>query len=173
MVAAYAKFASEHPAEADKLGSTVGVAGVSAMLAATGLAEAVGIVKAAMTADKALSEASQSSVGKTFTTYTRAKADGTVYSGRTSGTKSPEQQVSARNNGVDHKARTAEGYGPARVDKNSSNPDAIRGREQQLIEQNGGARSQGGTSGNKINGVSPSNPKAEQYKEACTREFGC
>jgi hypothetical protein len=59
------------------------------------------------------------------------------------------------------------------VDKSSSNADAIRGREQQLIEQNGGAQSQGGTSGNKINGVSPNNPNAESYRAACKKEFGC
>ena len=46
------------------------------------------------------------------------------------------------------------GFGPAEVDKASTNKDAIRGREQQLIEKNGGAKSQGGTSGNAINGVS-------------------
>ena len=110
---------------------------------------------------------------KTHTTYTRAKEDGTVYSGRTSGKGTPEQQVAARTRGPDHQAKTREGYGPAVVDKNSPNANAIRGREQQLIEQNGGAQSQGGTSGNKINGVSPKNRNAETYRAACKAEFGC
>jgi RHS repeat-associated protein len=110
---------------------------------------------------------------KTSTTYTRTKTDGTVYSGRTSGRGTPEQQVATRTSNVDHQAKTQAGYGPAVVDKNSPNADAIRGREQQLILQNGGAQSQGGTSGNAINGVSPTNPRAETYKNACKAEFGC
>lgn len=111
---------------------------------------------------------------KTYTTYTREKAGGAApYSGRTSGTGTPEQQVAARTAKPDHQAKTAEGYGPARVDKSSSNADAIRGREDQLIRRNGGAQSQGGTSGNKINGISEANPKAEQYRSACQNEFGC
>ncbi|GAB2498512.1 hypothetical protein GCM10027266_15750 [Arenimonas alkanexedens] len=111
--------------------------------------------------------------GKTHTTYTREKGDGTTYGGRTSGKGTPEQQVAARTAKPDHQAKTAEGYGPARVDKNTTNPDAARGREQQLIDQNGGAQSQGGTSGNKINGVAPTNPKSETYQTACKKEFGC
>ncbi len=110
--------------------------------------------------------------GRTSTTYTRTSG-ATVYAGRTSGKGTPEQQVAARMNGADHKAKTAEGYGPAVVDKNSPNAAAIRGREQQLIEQYGGAQSQGGASGNKINGVAPSNPKRETYRQACNKEFGC
>jgi len=67
-----------------------------------------------------------------------------TYSGRTSGTGTPEQQVAKRTAQPDHQAKTADGYRPATVDKNSSNPDAIAGREQRLIESNGGAQSQGG-----------------------------
>lgn len=111
--------------------------------------------------------------GKTYTTYTRTNNEGTVYSGRTSGKGTAEQQVATRTGRADHQAKTAEGYGPAKVDKNSANPDAIRGREQQLIEQNGGAQSAGGTSGNKINGVSPNNAKGDLYRAACKKEFGC
>jgi len=48
----------------------------------------------------------------------------------------------------------------------------IRGREQQLIKQNGGAQSEGGTSGNAINGVGQNNPKAGQYAAAAEEEFG-
>jgi hypothetical protein len=96
-----------------------------------------------------------------------------VYSGRTSGTGTPQQQVQARTSAPDHQQKTTQGYGPGVVDKSSSNAAAIRGREQQLIEQNGGAQSQGGTSGNAINGVSPTNPNVTTYKQACEREFGC
>jgi RHS repeat-associated protein len=114
----------------------------------------------------------EGAAGKSHTTYTREKSDGTVYSGKTSGKGTAEEQVANRTSKPDHKAKTDEGYGPASVDKNSTNSDAIRGREQQLIESNGGAQSQGGTSGNKINGVSPENPKAPAYQEAAKKEFG-
>ncbi len=182
MVQNYGAWANANPEAADKLGSTVGVGGVTAMLAITGAPEAGGLVAAAKyvvgkiagaVTRQAAEDAGEASAGKTYTSYTRAKTDGTVYSGRTSGTKTPEQQVAARTSQSDHQAKTAEGYGPTQVDRNSSNPDAIRGREQQLIEQHGGAQSQGGTSGNKINGVSPNNPNATRYKAACTKEFGC
>ncbi len=52
--------------------------------------------------------------------------------------------------------------------------DAIRGREQLLIEQNGGAKSEGGTSGNKINGISPNNKENRgKYIRACVRAKLC
>lgn len=64
------------------------------------------------------------------------------------------------------------GYGSAKLDKSSTNSDAIRGREQQLIDQNGGAKQSGGTSGNQINSVSQKNLKKDKYKEAAKKEFG-
>lgn len=73
----------------------------------------------------------------------------------------------------DHQAKTADGYAPATVDKSSSNPDAIAGREQRLIESNGGAQSQGWASANNINASSPSNPRHDARMEACKSEFGC
>lgn len=54
----------------------------------------------------------------------------------------------------------------------STSKDAIRGQEQRLIDQYGGAKSSGGTSGNAINGVSPNNPNAEKYINAAKTEFG-
>ena len=54
----------------------------------------------------------------------------------------------------------------------STSKDAIRGQEQRLIDQYGGAKSSGGTSGNAINGVSPQNPNAEKYRQAAQTEFG-
>jgi RHS repeat-associated protein len=106
---------------------------------------------------------------KTYQTYTKTNPEtGEVYSGRTSGTGTPEENVATRDAGH-HK--NAEGFGPAKLDKSSANKDAIRGREQQLIDANGGAKSQGGTSGNAINGVSPTNPNAERYEDAARSEF--
>ena len=48
----------------------------------------------------------------------------------------------------------------------------IRGREQEVIEVNGGARSGGGSSRNMINGVSKFNPFGPGYLDDATTEFG-
>ena len=88
---------------------------------------------------------------------------GKPYSGRTSGTKTPEQNVAARDLGHHMNEK---GYGPAELDKSSTNPAAIRGREDQNIELNGGAQSAGGTSGNAIRGISPANPNKAAYCSA-------
>jgi hypothetical protein len=107
---------------------------------------------------------------RTFQTYTKTNPQtGEVYTGRTSGTGTPEQNV-ARRDAAHHK--NAEGYDRARVDKSSTNKDAIRGREQQGIDANGGARSRGGTSGNAIDGISHKNPKKPGYIKKAVREFG-
>ena len=79
----------------------------------------------------------------------------------------PGQEKRDRNHHMNKK-----GYGPAKLDKSSDNPDAIRGQEQYQIEQSGGAQSQGGNSGNAINGVSPRNPNKERYEQARKKEFG-
>jgi RHS repeat-associated protein len=107
---------------------------------------------------------------KTYQTYTKKNlAVDNTYSGRTSGTESAEENVAARDQ---NHHMNEQGYGPAQLDKSSPNADAIRGREQQLIEANGGAQSQGGTSGNAINGVSSTNPNRQAYMEAAESEFG-
>ncbi len=62
-------------------------------------------------------------------------------------------------------------HGPARLDKSSKNKDAIRGREQQNIDKDGKARSDGGTSANKIRGVSDKIPPKDIYKTAAEKEF--
>ncbi|MCJ8315098.1 MAG: hypothetical protein HRU38_23820 [Saccharospirillaceae bacterium] len=64
------------------------------------------------------------------------------------------------------------GYGPVQRDVSSENKSAIRGREQQSIDANGGAQSVGGTSGNAINGISKYNPKREHYMSQARKEFG-
>ena len=48
----------------------------------------------------------------------------------------------------------------------------IRGQEQFMIDQVGGAQSHGGTSGNKINGISSNNPNRKRYEEERRKEFG-
>lgn len=107
--------------------------------------------------------------GKTFQTYTKTDPNtGQVYSGRTSGVGTPEANVAARDAGH----HITGDYGPAELDQSSSNPDAIRGREQQLIDANGGAQSAGGTSGNAIRGIGPNNPKGPGYISAANNEFG-
>lgn len=55
---------------------------------------------------------------------------------------------------------------------NTQSYDAIRGREQQLITANGGAKSNQGTSGNAINGISDKNIKKQPYLDAAKKEFG-
>nr|WP_232369534.1 polymorphic toxin-type HINT domain-containing protein [Leptospira abararensis] len=106
---------------------------------------------------------------KTFQTYTKKnETTGEVYSGRTSGKGTPEENIAKRDK---NHHKNDKGFGPAKLDKSSKNSDAIRGREQQLIDGNGGAKSQKGTSGNDINGVRDKNPKKGQYQEANCKEF--
>ena len=97
----------------------------------------------------------------THQTYTKEnKKTGEVYSGRTSGKGTPAENVADRDKGHHMNEK---GFGPAKLDKSSPNKSAIRGREQQLIDKNGGAKSQGGTSGNAINGIGDKNPKKGHY----------
>ncbi len=101
---------------------------------------------------------------KTYQTYTKTHLGaGKVYSGRTSGTKDPDTNVANRDK-KHHK--TKEGYGPAVLDKTSPKYEEIRGREQELIDANGGAQSTGGTSGNTVNGISSTNSNRDKYEEA-------
>ncbi|RMZ60048.1 hypothetical protein D1632_10680 [Chryseobacterium nematophagum] len=65
-----------------------------------------------------------------------------------------------------------QGYGPARLDKSSTNKAAIRGREQNMINRNGGAKSTGGKSGNSINRVSQKNSKLQHYINEAKKIFG-
>lgn len=105
---------------------------------------------------------------KTFETYTKPGPNGEVYSGRTSGKAGPEKNVANRD--ASHHMNE-KGFGKAKLDKSSMNKDAIRGREQQLIDKNGGSKSTGGNSGNAINGIGDKNPKKAQYIEAAKKEF--
>jgi hypothetical protein len=106
---------------------------------------------------------------------------GQTYSGRARGYGTPQQVVAARN--ARHHM-TAYGFGPAVLDRSTvatlsfttrwADPSyqAIRGREQQLIDAHGSALSDSGTSGNAIRGVSKINPLGRTYHGAASLLFG-
>lgn len=105
------------------------------------------------------------SASKTFQTYTKVHPDtGAVYVGRTSGTGSPLENLARRDAGH---AYNGAGFGPAQLDQSGSY-SAIRGREQQLIEYYRDL----GVSANKINGISPFNPRLDSYMSDAFSEFG-
>jgi hypothetical protein len=102
---------------------------------------------------------------RSYQTYTKTNPrTNEVYSGRTSGTGTAAQNLQRRDAGHPW---TQKGYGPATLDRSSPNKDAIRGREQQLIERNRAT----GRAAPQINGVAPSNPKRQQYLAAAKKEF--
>jgi len=102
---------------------------------------------------------------KTYHTYIKEHKDRTVYVGRTSGYDLPNKNLSRRDN-THHMNK--KGYRQAQLDRSSNNKDAIRGREQQLIDK---YRAEG-RSANKINGISNKNQKKSKYINASNREFG-
>jgi RHS repeat-associated protein len=109
---------------------------------------------------------SEGSLVRTFQTYTKPNAiSGEMYAGRTSGFGTPLENLARRDGGH---AYNDLGFGPARLDRSSVNPAAIRGREQQLIQS---FRDQG-ISANKINGISPTNPNGPFYLRSATDVFG-
>jgi RHS repeat-associated protein len=116
---------------------------------------------------------SETKPDKTYITYIKLHPDGRVYSGRASGYGSPEQVLAKRDN--NHHMKDEE-FGPAILDKvgyGETGKLAIRGREQQLIDANGGAQlDNNGTSGNKIRGVSKINPLGLIYHNSATAYFG-
>ena len=111
-----------------------------------------------------------SALVKTYQTYTKVNTTtGQVYSGRTSGYGSAIDNVAHRDT---YHHMNAQGYEPAVLDKSSSSYEAIRGREQMLIDYYGGAQSIGGSSGNAINGIGANNTKGSIYMNAAIGEFG-
>jgi hypothetical protein len=68
--------------------------------------------------------------------------------------------------------KNEEGFDRASLDVVSYDSDAVRGREQDLIEYYGGAQSEDGESGNIINGISKRNKKSNEYREASKKLFG-
>ncbi len=106
---------------------------------------------------------------KTYQTYTKTNPEtGEVYSGRTSGYGSAVDNVKKRD--LNHHMND-KGFGPAILDESSADYNSIRGREQMLIENYGGAKSVGGTSGNAINGIGPNNKNKSNYIKAATDAF--
>ncbi len=120
----------------------------------------------------------------TYVTYTKINTiTGQVYSGRATGYGDPRAIVAARD--ASHHIRGA-GWKDAELDEvaiadpnigwfnRHSDPayQAIRGREQQLIDFHGGARSDGGTSGNKIRGVAKDNRLGATYHYQASLKFG-
>lgn len=112
---------------------------------------------------------------KLYVTYTKKnKSTDEVYSGMASGeytgSEKDERKIISNRDSNHHKNQ--EDFDRAIIDQKSQDKDAIRGREQMLIEHFGGAKSEGGTSGNAINGISPKNKKKDQYLEAALKLFG-
>ena len=149
----------------------------------TGGGAAFGAISAAVTLPLVLSsDTCQTCLQDPFhyATYTRTNPDTTqVYSGRTSGYGDPNALVQAR--GLQQAVLTAEGFLPPVLDQSVSAQQvqsittayaAIRGREQQLIDYNGGAQSMGGTSRNVINGISNINPLRSYYIQQSINLFG-
>lgn len=113
-----------------------------------------------------------------FVTYTkRNKETGEVYSGLASGQVEQNsadlesiQEILRKRDSSHHKNK--EGFGEAQPDQYSESYEAIRGREQMLIDYNGGSKSEGGSSGNEINSISRRNKKRNQYLDAAIKLFG-
>lgn len=110
---------------------------------------------------------------KLYITYTRQNPKtGQWYCGQTSGTGTVPQIMKNLDQSDRHRRYTREGFGPFEVDQVSSSKEAIRGREQQLIDFYGGAQSVGGTARNEINSVSDFNLRGLIYNPAATEKFG-
>ena len=154
------------------MGPATSVAVAQAVRAATSVAARLSPVIAALSTSCDSPPCSKT----VYVTYTKTNlSTGKVYSGRTSITV--PGNTSLRAAGLAALARRDQGhhvrgYGPAMMDKVSENAPAIRGREQQLIDFHGGAQSVGGTSGNRINGISDYNLARSFYMWAANNEFG-
>jgi RHS repeat-associated protein len=133
--------------------------------------DAVGLAILAHAAFDAYTKANSSRV---FLTYTMTSSStGEVYSGRTSGFGTVSQVLAGR--ARNHHMSAADGWGSPVLDVAASGAgarEAIRGREQQLIDHHGGAQSEGGASGNKIRGVSKWNPRGKTYHEESNDRYG-
>ncbi len=102
---------------------------------------------------------------KSYHIYKKVHRNGNVYIGRTSGSRGPAGDVKMRDK-AHHMSK--EGFKGAEVLHSSRNKAAIRGQEQRLIDHHRKL----GNSGNKINGISPKNPRREHYLNEARKEFG-
>ncbi len=108
-----------------------------------------------------------------FVTYERVSTTtGQYYCGRTSGWGDPDDVARRVMFTPRHLILTSDNFSKVTgAERFSYNPAAIRGREQQLIDYHGGAESVGGTSRNKINGVSDLSYNRPMYMDAARVEF--
>jgi hypothetical protein len=110
---------------------------------------------------------------RTYVTYNLTNpASGQVYSGRASGFADPYTILLAR---YSYHHKRVEGFAFPTLDRavqGVAGYPAIRGREQQLIDFHGGSQSDGGTSGNRIRGVSKFNPLGRIYHNSSNIYFG-
>ena len=104
-----------------------------------------------------------------YVTYTKTNPEtGEVYSGRASGKGTPDNVLKKR----DSNHHKGDSFGPAQLDRVSTDKQAIRGREQQLIDTFGKAKSVGGTSGNAINGISDRNKNKSTFLRKAIKLLG-
>ena len=110
---------------------------------------------------------------RVWVTYTLTNpSTGQVYAGRTSGFGTPQSVMMVRF--ATHHMRRL-GFTVPNLDRSMvgmEGEDPIRGREQQLIDHFGGARSDGGTAGNAIRGVNKNNPFGRIYHLEANWAFG-
>jgi len=109
---------------------------------------------------------------KIFLTYIKKKiSTGEIYVGRTSGEvdeiNDANLQKVLRKRDNSHQ-KNKDGYGFAEIDNASENSDAIRGREDMLIEYNKAQNK----SGNKYRGISLRNKRRTRYLQAAIAVFG-
>ena len=188
----YAGTAATGAAASDGPAPVGDVGGFLIMAGATGMALRTLLTGATTTATVTETVTEHRPAPLTHITYTMFNAvEGKVYTGRASGYGSPASVLAKRFASGHH--MTAKGYGPAVIDQmrvatlswagRHADPafQAIRGREQQLIDQAGGAMSdvrQGRTadpftlSGNAIRGVSAGNPLGPIYHRQASAQFG-
>ena len=108
---------------------------------------------------------------RTYVTYVLSRPDGMKYVGRASGNGDPYKVM--MNRYYHHQYRRSLGYGNPQLDCAAFGPDgkdAIRGREQQLIDHYGGIGSP--FLGNSIRAVSKYNPKGRDYHDKSNLYFG-
>lgn len=111
---------------------------------------------------------------RVWVTYTLDGPNGKIYVGRTSGFGTPQQIVARRF--ANHHMRKNFRYHSPKVDKfavgalGSDAYAAIRGREQQMIDYFGGVGSI--NVGNRIRGVSKTNPLGRTYHTKSNQMFG-
>jgi len=106
-----------------------------------------------------------------YATYTKTHPTGLIYVGRTSGLVRHiglvwADKIIRKRDRNHHKNK--EGYGDAVLDEFSTDKNAIRGREQQLIDE----IRRKGVCGNDYDGISKRNKKRQFYLLAAVAAFG-